>query len=320
VNRFSKSQKLRCGLLVFIALFISSGAWAQDTGFDILYEGVVDSEPDKAESKLDLLLYGVAGFNPGGTFWATGGARAAFALDGLALNVDASYGTSGFQIIAGGETEIGGFGVGGDVSWAPGGPAIIDLRGWGTVDVFRLSANVLLGGTNTAVTLSGSTDFEGFGLSANLGLSAGGLTQAAVGANMALGGLSISGSAGISGGQVNVGGGASLQVGPLSLIANAGYDGAIGMNAIVGGTLGWSAFEASVIGLLDNTGVGAEVSSELTLGPTTMMFTGRFSVGGLSVEVGVRIPLGGAVTSVSVAFDDQSGFSWAEAGFELPLR
>lgn len=319
MNRFSKSQRLGCGLVVVFALFASSGAWAQDEGFDIIYEGVVDQEPDNAESVLDLTLYGVAGFSPGGAFWATGGARAAFEFGGMLLNLDASYGTSGFQIVAGGQAEISGFGVGGDVSWSPGGPAVIDLRGWGTLDVFRLSANVLLGGANTAVTLSGSTDFEGFGLSANLGLSGGGITQALLGANMTLGGLSLSGSAGLSGGQVNVGGGAGVEVGPLSLIANAGYDGGVGVNATVGGTLGWSGFEISVIGLLDNTGVGAEVSSELALGFATLMLTGRLSGGGLSAEVGGKLPLGAAIASLSVAFDNQSGFSWAEAGFELPL-
>ena len=131
--------------------------------------------------------------------------------------------------------------------------------------------------------------------------------------------MSVSGSAGISGGQVNVGGGASLQAGPVSLVANAGYDGAIGMNAIAGGTLGWDVFETSVIALLDNTGVGAEVSSQLALGSTTLMLTGRFSGGGLTVDVGGSLPLGGAIASVSVAFDSQNGFAWAEIGLEMPL-
>jgi len=319
MNRQVASLFLGMGFLALVSLSPSIGAWAQDEGFDIIYEGVVDQGGEQAASSLDLSLYGVGGFSPGGAFWATAGGRAAFEADGLAINVDASYGTNGLEIVAGARTEISGFGVAGDVTWSSSSRPVIDLRAWGTLAAFRLTIGVRLAGTNTAITLGGSTDFEGSGLSANVGLAGGTLAQAAVGANLDLGGLTVSGSAGLAGGELSLGGGAGLQLGPVSLIANAGYSGAVGLNATAGGTVGWDAVELSAIGMFDDTGVGAEVSCSLGLGAMRVSFMGRFTSGGLTAEIGGTIPLGAIVTSVSVAFDDQSGLSWVEARFEMPL-
>lgn len=292
---------------------------AQDEGFDVIYEGVVDSATPEPEATLDLSLYGTAGFSVGGSFWAAAGTQAVFSIESVEIDLDASYGTDGLQLLAGAQTEIAGFGVGGDLSWSPGTRPVIDVRGWGTLGVFRLTLNVRLAGANTAVTISGTTDFEGFGLSANAGLAGGRLTQASVGANAAVGALSLSGSAGLAGGTLSVGGGAGLQIGAVSVIANAGYDGAIGLNATAGGTVSLDALEITAIGLYDNTGIGSEISGELGLGAMTATFMGRFSSGGLSVEVGARLPLGPATATFSVALDDQDGFSWAEIGFDMPL-
>ena len=319
MNRHVASLCLGLGFLALASLSPSIGAWAQDEGFDIIYEGVVDQGGEQPTSSLDLSLYGVAGFSPGGAFWATAGGRAAFEVDGLAIDVDASYGTNGLGIVAGGRTEIGGFGVASDVTWSPSSPPVIDLQAWGTLASFRATIGVQLAGPNTAITLGASTGFEGFGVSANLGLAGGTLAQATIGANMDLGELTMSGSAGLSGGQFTLGGGAGLQLGPASLIANAGYSGAVGLNATAGGTVGWDAFELSAIGMFDGTGVGAEVSCSLGLGAMRASFMGRFTSGGLTVEIGGTIPLGATITSVSVAFDDQSGLSWVEARFEMPL-
>jgi hypothetical protein len=316
----SKTQTIGWALLVILVLSLSGGVLAQDQGFDITYEGVVDSEPEAVESTfVELSLYGVGGFSAGGAFWASGGARANFSLEGFTVYGDGSYGTSGLEIRAGAQTEFLGFGVAGDATWTLGNPAVIDLRTWGKLDIFRLTINVRLAGANSAITLSGNTDFERFGLSANLGVASGNLTQASIGANTQMGGLSISGSGGLSAGGLNVGGGAGFQLGPVSVIANAGYDGAVGLNATGGATVGWEPIELSVIGLYDNTGVGLQVSSELKLGSTTLTFMGRFSGGGLTGDVGGNLPLGAAIASFSVAFDSQNGFAWAEVGFEMPL-
>jgi len=307
------------GWALIAALAASLSLAAEDEGFDVSYEGVVDSQAEAEGSDLNLALYGIAGTSGSGVFWASAGARVGLSIGGVAVRADAGFGTNGLEIQAGAEAEILGFGVAGDTTWTPGSQPTIDLRGWGTIDPIRVTANVRLAGGAPAFTLSASTDLEGFGLSANLGLAGGTLSQASVGANTMLGGLSVSASAGLNAGAFNVGGGAGLKLGPLNLIANAGYDGAVGINAAAGGTIGWEAFEVNAVGLYDNTGVGFELSSDLSLGAMTVSFMGRFSAGGLNAEVGASLPLGTLATTVSVAFDTQNGFSWAEVGLEMPL-
>lgn len=307
------------GWAVIIMLAASLSLFAEDEGFDVSYEGVVDSQAEAAGTDLNLALYGKAGTTGMGVFWASAGVRVGLSVGRVAVHADAGYGTSGLEVQAGAETEILGFGVAGDTTWSPGSQPTIDLRGWGTLDLLSITANVRLSGGAPAITLSASTDLEGFGLSANLGLAGGSLSQASVGANTKLGGLSVSGNAGLAAGTVNVGGGAGLQLGPVSLIANAGYDGAVGLNATAGGTVGWEVFQLHVVGLYDNTGAGLEVSSEVLLGAMTVSFMGRFSAGGLNAEVGASLPLGAVASSFSVAFDSQNGFSWAEVGFEMLL-
>jgi hypothetical protein len=307
------------GWTLFVVLGAVLPSVAQDQGFDVIYEGVVDPAAEPGAAQLDIALYGLAGYSAAGAFWASAGVRAGFSFAGLSVDVDAGYGTDGMKVQAGASAEIFGFGVAGDVTWSPGAQSIIDLRCWGALDPIRVTANVRLAGANTAVTLSGTTDLGGYGLSATVGLSGGTLAQASVGANMGLGGLSISGSAGISASGFNVGGGVGLELGPLNVIANAGYDAEVGPNATVGGSVGWEAFELNVVGLYDNTGVGAELLARLSLGTATIGFTGRFSGGALNAEVNGSLPLGSVTTSFSVAFDSQSGFAWAEVGFEMPL-
>jgi len=307
------------GWAFIIALAASLSLAAEDEGFDVSYEGVVDSQAEAAGTDLNLALYGKAGTSGTGVFWASAGIRAGFSVEGFAVHADAGYGTNGLEVQAGAETEILGFGVAGDTTWTPGSQPTIDLRGWGTLDLLSITANVRLSGGAPAITLSASTDLEGFGLSANFGFAGGNLSQASVGANTKLGGLSVSANAGLNAGAFNVGGGAGLKLGPLNLIANAGYDGTVGINAAAGGTIGWEAFEVNAIGLYDNTGVGLELSSELSLGAMTVSFMGRFSAGGLNAEVGASLPLGALAATVSVAFDSQNGFSWAEVGIEMPL-
>ncbi|MBU1050629.1 hypothetical protein KKG90_11475, partial [Candidatus Bipolaricaulota bacterium] len=288
--KHSITQRLGWGL--FVILSLSLGGLAQDQGFDVVYEGVVDSETKAAPSNLNLTLYGIAGTSANGAFWASAGTRMALTLGDASLTADVGYGMNGLEIQGGIQTKLLGFGVAGDVSWRPSTTPVIDLRGWGGLDAFQFTANARLAGANSAITLSGSTEFEGFGLSANLAMAGGTLSQASLGANMGLGGLSLSGSAGMTGGQVNVGGGCGLQLGPANLIASAGYDGGLGLNATAGATLGWEGFDASAIGQFDNTGVGLEASAELRFGQTRLTFMGRFSTNTTTFEVGGTLPLG----------------------------
>lgn len=296
--------------------FLATG---QDQGFDVIYEGIVDAPSGPPEAMIDLRLYGVGGFMAGGTFWGSAGVRAAVRVDGFALHADGSYGTDGVKVQAGAQTEIEGFGLAGDIGWTPGQTPIIDLRGWGALDVFRLTANVRLAGVNTSLVFGGTTDFGGFGVSANVGLAGGNLTQATVGANTELGAFILSGSAGLTSGQVSAGGGVGLQIGPVNLTGHVGYHGGIGLNAMVGGNLLLETVQFTAVGLYDNTGVGLEATGELALGTMTARFTGRFTSGGLSFEVGGDIPLGSLRASLSVALDDANGFNWAELRVELPL-
>ena len=171
----------------------------------------------------------------------------------------------------------------------------------------------------TSMSFGLSTDFGGYGVSGNLGISGGTLTTASVGANTEVGALSLSISGGWAGGRVNAGGGLGLQLGAVNLAANAGYDTSLGVNATASAGVGFEALQMTAVALYDNTGIGMETSGELALGQATFSFMGRFSLGSASFELGGSIPVGTIQTSFSVTIDSQTGFSWAEVGFELPL-
>jgi len=303
-------------LLAVCALLVT--AIGQDEGFEIIYEGYADEEETNL-AKLDITLYGTAGFAGAGAFWASAGGRGTFSIEGFEVHVDASAGTNGITVQGGTTTEIAGFGVAGDVVWSPGSTTVFNVRGWGSIADFQLTANVRLAGGDTTANLGIGTEFEGFGLSANLGIGGAGINQASLGANLQIGEATISGSAGLTAGRFNLGAGIGLVVGPVNATASAGYDAELGLNAMVGGGATWEGFRATAIALLDNTGIGGEVSGELGLGAMTATFMGRFAGSSLSLEVGGRLPLGPAQVSVSVAFDTQGGLSWAEVGFEMPL-
>jgi len=303
-------------LLAICALFW--GVSGQDEGFEIIYEGYAD-EDDSSLARFNITLYGDAGFSGAGDFWATAGGRAAFSIEGFEIRADAGAGTDGILIQGGVTTEVLGFGAAADATWSPGSATVIDLRGWGAIGTFQLTANVRLAGQATSLSLGASTDFEGFGLSANLGMSGAGVNQASVGANMQLGAATVSGSAGLNAGRFNVGAGVGLVVGPANVTASAGFDAEIGMNAMAGGGVGWKGFQATAIALFDNTGFGGEVRSEIGLGAMTATLMARLASSSISLEVGGRLPLGSGLVSASVAFDTQGGLSWAEVGLELPL-
>jgi hypothetical protein len=101
--------------------------------------------------------------------------------------------------------------------------------------------------------------------------------------------------------------------------ANAGYSTGLGINAVASAGLGWEAFQATAVAMMDNTGIGFEVDGELMLGNLIVSVLGRFGGGDLSVEIGGQLPLGPMNASISVAFDNTTGLSWAEFGFEWPL-
>jgi hypothetical protein len=294
------------------------GAFGQDEGFEIIYEGYVDEE-ETNRARLDITLYGTAGFAGAGAFWASGGGRGTFSIEGFEVHVDASAGTDGITVQGGTTTEIAGFGVAGDVVWSPGSTTVFNLRGWGSIADFQLTANVRLAGGNTTANVGAGTEFEGFGLSANLGIGGDGINQASVGANLQLGEATVSGSAGLTAGRFSAGAGLGLALGPVNMTASAGYDAELGLNAMAGGGLALGGFQATAIGLFDNTGIGGEVVGEVGLGSMTATFMGRFAGSSLSIEVGGRLPLGKTLVSASVAFDTQGGLAWAEVGFEMSL-
>ncbi len=307
----------------FLALLgVALAAGGQDQGFEILYEGVVESEDDVGDTQpgpIEMALYGLAGYSASGTLWASGGLRAGLTIEGFALDADVGYGTQGLDVQAGASGEISGFGVSGDVSWVLGGPPLINLAAWGQVETFRVTGNVSLAGPNTSVTLSGSTRLEGLGLSGTVGLAGGKLSQASLGASMELGDLAISGSAGLANGQLSVGCGLGLGLGPVDLIANAGYDGAVGINATVGANLNAKGLEFSAVGLFDDTGLGIELLVRLAIEGGQVGLTGRMSGGSINGEVSGSLALGATTVTFSVALDTTRGFAWAEAGIELPL-
>jgi len=311
-------QKRLVWMLIITCALSLAGA-AQDEGFEIIYEGYADEETTGPLARLDVTLYGTAGLSAGSAFWASAGGRATFVLGDFEIRADASIGTDGITVQAGTTTEIAGFGVAGDATWSPGGAPVIDLRGWGALADIQVTANVRVAGRNSTLNLGLGTDLDGLGLSANLGLTAAGINQASAGANLQLGDATVSGSAGLAAGRFSTAAGIGLVVGPINVTASAGYDGAYGLNAMAGGGLESEAFRATAIALYDNTGVGAELSSELDLGSATALLMARFGGTSLSVEVGGRLPMGKSVASASVAVDTRNGFSWAEVGFEMPL-
>ena len=314
--------KLSGNLVLIIVLAVSLLGAGEDRGFTVIYEGPVQPEgppqPVPATS-LELSLYGNAGFSAFGTFWATAGGTARLDLGGFAVYVDASGGTDGLRALVGAETKLSGFKLAGDVTLSPGRTPVVDLRGWGAFDTIRLTANARLAGPATSMALGVSTDFGGYGVSGNLGFSSGALSTASVGANTELGALSLSASGGWAGGRFNAGGGLALRMGAVNVAAQAGYDTGLGINATGSAGMTLDGFQLTAIGLYDNTGIGLETSGELQLGAMLITFMGRFSLGNMSFEVGGQLPLGPLLTTFSVALDNQNGFSWAEAGFELPL-
>jgi hypothetical protein len=311
------------GWALAASLSVAIATVAQDQGFEIIYEGVVESGDEGAQAadsaRLQLSLYGLAGYSAGGTLWASAGLRAQFAIRGFAVDADVGYGTQGLSAQAGASGELAGFGVAGDVSWTSDSTPSIDLTTWGEIELFRVTANAHLAGANSSFTLSGSTDLSGYGLSATVEVSGGKLAQASLGANLGLGDLSLSGSAGIAGGQINVGGGVGLKLGPVDLVANAGYDGAVGVNATVGANASWQGFEMSAVGLFDDTGLGLELLARLAVKGGEVGFTGRLSGGSLNAEVSGSLSLGSMTADLSIAFDTQNGFAWAEVGLEVPF-
>lgn len=316
MKRTKRLLSAASALLAVCALLVV--ALGQDEGFEIIYEGYADDE-ESGLARLDITLYGTAGFGGTGSFWGSAGGRGTFSIEGFEIHVDASAGTDGIAVQGGTTTEIAGFGVAGDVIWSPGSTTVFNIRGWGSIADFQLTASVRLAGGNTTANVGVGTEFEGFGLSANLGVTGAGVNQASVGANLQLGEATVSASAGLAAGRFSLGAGIGLVVGPVNVTASAGYDAELGLNAMAGGGLAWEGFQATAIGLFDNTGIGGEVAGEVDLGSMTATFMGRFAGSSLSIEVGGRLPLGKTLVSASVAFDTQGGLSWAEIGFELPL-
>ena len=311
-------------LAAALLLGLTLVAVPQDDGFEIIYEGVVDDstgtpQQDTGGAQFDAVLYGSVGMSGAGAFWADGGARASFALGGFSIHADASIGTQGVVILGGVATEIAGFGVAGDVRWTPGNTPIIDLRGWGTLSSFRVNASVRLAGAGTSFALGGTTDFRAFGASATFVYAGGRVAQATVGLNTELGALTVSGSAGMAMDEVTASVGAGLRLGEVNLTGTVGYDGGLGVNAMAGGGFTLGTLSVNAIGLYDNTGIGGEAQAELLLGTTVLTGTGRFSTGGMTVEIGGRFAMAIANVSISVALDDQNGFGWAELGVEIPL-
>ena len=321
----TNTQRIAVLLAALVLIGLPFAVVAQDHGFEIIYEGVVDSENESTGqeepggARFDASLYGLAGFSGGGAFWGSAGACAAFAVRGFAIEVDAGIGLDGVLVQAGAQTEISGFGLAGGVTWSPGNTPIVDLRGWGALDTFRLIASVRLAGTATSFAFGGTTQFGDLGASATVSYAGGTLTQATLGVNTQLGDLVVSGSAGLSSGQVSVSAGAGIQLETFNLTASAGYDGGLGVNAMAGGGLTLGTFNLTAVGLYDNTGIGGEARGEFLLGQTVLSFMGRFSPGNISFEVGGQFALGPAHATASVALDGVNGFGWAEIGLELPF-
>jgi hypothetical protein len=315
-----KKRKSCWTIVPVLCALISLGlpGTGQDQGFDVIYEGVPLQEP-VSQSAFSAILTAQAGFSAAGGAWASAGARAKLTFDPFELHAEGSVGTDGLLLSVGAETFLMGFRMGGDVTFAPGTGIVIDLRGWGQLAAVQLTGNVRLAGAASSITLGASTDLGGFGVSGNVGFAGGALNSAVLGANTQLGPLSLSASGGTVNGQLNVGAGAGIKLGALSLAANAGYDAGLGVNATASAGIRSGSLDASVVALVDNSGVGVESAGQIGLGSVTARFMLRFSQGGVSGEVGGALPLGPLSTTVSVGFDDQIGFSWAEVGVELPL-
>jgi len=306
--------------LLFFGL-LSSLAAAQDIGFDVISEGVVEEASEESsgqESPLSASAYGRVGTSATGAFWGAAGIRAAIGLDALEIHGDAQLGTEGIVATAGVTTTLFGLGTTAEIVYT-GGQPVISLRAWGEAVGFDLSANITFATGGLSALLSATTEMDSYGLSGSLGLAGGNLTTASVGFNTQMGDMTVSASGGWAGGQFSLGGGAGLQIGPVNVTANAGYSSGLGINGVVGGGVAFDGIDASAVVMLDNTGIGIEASGEVALGAATVTGLARLGGTDLSVEVGGRISLGSLSLSISVAFDSSSGFSWAEVGFEMPL-
>lgn len=116
-----------------------------------------------------------------------------------------------------------------------------------------------------------------------------------------------------------VGGGAGLVLGPVQITANAGHSGGLGINAVVSAGASWPVFQTTAVAMLDNAGVGLESTAQLEAGDLVFSAVAQFGVGNLSLVIEADIPMGELATSISVAFDNATGLSWAEARFDWPL-
>jgi len=317
MKRDAWKRAIGIAVTAFIALSLLVGA--QDQGFDTIYEGPVQPDVESPPVKIDVTLYGNAGMNSTGTLWATAGGKARMDLDAFAVYADGSGGTDGLRMLIGAEAHMLGFRLAGDITLAPGKRTVIDLRGWGSLQTIRITANARLAGTAPSISLGASTDFGGYGVSGNIGLAGGTISTAGLGLNTEMGALYLSISGGWTGGRVNASGGIALRLGSVDLSANTGYDSGLGINATATANLGLDPLQVTIVTLYDNTGIGLETSGKLQLGTSELSFMGRFTLGSISAELGGKMSLGAIITSLSVALDNKSGFSWAELGLELPL-
>jgi len=303
-------------VLALLMMAVCLAVGAQDQGFDVISEGVIDPS---AGLSFDASVFGNAGYSIIGTLWASAGAQIGITLDAFEMHARASAGTDGTQVQGGISTELFGFGVGGDVTYSLGSAPVIMARGWGEIAGIGVSANASLAGTAISLLLGANMDLEMYGISASLGFANGAFTTASLGANTSLGALSLSANGGWAGAQFTLGGGASLVLGLLQVTANAGYSEGLGINAVLSVGLELQALQMTAVAMLDNTGMGMEATGQLALGDMVLSAISRFGGGDFSAEVGLALPFGALSTSVSVAFDNATGFAWAEASFDLPL-
>jgi len=302
--------------VVLAVLAVSLPLVGQDQGFEIISETIL--EPSSGPS-FDMALFGNAGYSVAGAFWASAGARIGFTVDDFEIFARASAGTDGTQFQGGVTTELFGFGTAGEVSYTLGGTPVISLRGWGDISGIGLTANATVAGTAVSVLVGGNMTFDTYGASASLGFANGTLSTASIGANTTMGAMSLSVNGGWTGGQFVAGGGLGIELGPFQITANAGYNSALGINAVGSAGLAWEAFQASAVAMFDNTGIGFEANALLSLGSLTLTTLARLGGTDLSWEVGGELIMGSLALSFSVAIDTNSGFSWAEVGFNLPL-
>ncbi len=308
------TQTLRMLAAVAAGLAVSLSCAGQDIGFEVISEGVV--EPT---TPFSVTAYGSAGYSIGGAMWASAGARASLTLGEIEVYGDASGGTDGVRIKAGASMTLFGFGTSAEATIVPGGAPTFSLRALGAIDGIQLTVNGSFTVGAISLLAGGSMDLDGFGVSASLGFGGGTITAATVGANTEMGAMSLSATGGWTTGQFTLGGGLGMTLGAFNVTANAGYNSAFGINAVASAGISARSFVATAVGMFDNTGIGVETTAEMGLGATTLSAVGRFAGGNLSVEFGGRLPLGSIQLSLSVAFDNNTGLSWLEASFEMPL-